>query len=297
MAGKKPIAKDWYWEAEQDKIASDMDLLLIRSPDDWPAEGLECVGLWFLMLNLMAKSVRKGYLLDPADDRKPMSATELAVLTGRSAAVVSRIQAVILQRGLFSQNEDGIIYSRGMVRKEELRKKRAKSGKKGGLRTQDLLKQNVKQNTKQTLGIGIELTPNSSSMQCDFAQANAQAKPSEDPPPGKYRDAAVRVAFVYASHMRGRRMEDVTERVDAFEAMLEMGVPEEYLTRDLKRRPPDRDRSEQLWQIKKRAFDAFGIKDKAEPRPPSKGEIEQAARNADYIKLAREQAARRKETQ
>jgi hypothetical protein len=193
---KKAKAKEWYWEAEQDKIAADEQLKLIRCPGLDESEGLECVGLWLLMLNLMARSVRKGYLLCPTDDRKPMSDTELAVLTGRSSAVVTRISAVILQHGLFSKNGDGIIYSRGMVRKENLRQIRSKAGRKGGLRAKILLEQNVKQNTKQKLGIGIgvdiEEPPNSSSTAGDFAQAKVEAKPAS----ADLRDLAGQAAFM-----------------------------------------------------------------------------------------------------
>lgn len=242
MAGKKTVAKDWYWEAEQNRIAADVDLKLIPSPEGWESEGLECVGLWFLMFNLMAMSVRKGYLLSPADDRKGMTTSELAVLTGRTVAVVSRIQAVILQRGLFSQTEDGIIYSRGLVRKEELRKKRSKSGKKGGLRTGDLLKQIAKQNAQQTLRIRIQNASESFNGD-DFAQAKVEAK---------FDDAARRLAFVYRGAIRGRRPEDESVCVEAFAEMLAMGLSEDLLTSELRKGPPQRDRGEYLWQIKKR---------------------------------------------
>lgn len=242
MAGKKTVAKDWYWEAEQDKIAADQDLKLIPSPEGWPSEGLDCVGLWFLMLNLMSRSARRGYLCSPADDRKPMSFDELAVLTGRTKAVVTRLANVILLRGLFSKTEDGIIYSRGMLRKEELRKKRSKSGKKGGLRTRDLLKQIAKQNEQQTLRIRIQNASESFNGD-DFAQAKVEAK---------FDDAARRLAFVYRGAIRGRRPEDESVCVEAFAEMLAMGLSEDLLTAELRKGPPQRDRGEYLWQIKKR---------------------------------------------
>lgn len=152
--------KDWYWEAESDKIAADLDLLLIRSPDEGPTQGLECVGLYFLMTNLMWRSPRTGYLCDPAKEGVPMSDTDLAVLVGRDSAVVQRVLNVLLVREMFSKTLEGIIYSRGILRRLALRAKRSKAGKKGGLRSQDLLKQKVEQNTEQTLrlriGIGID---------------------------------------------------------------------------------------------------------------------------------------------
>lgn len=259
MMGKAiPKQKDWYWEAEQDKIAADEDLKLIRTPEDWPSEGLDCVGLWFLMMNLMARSQRRGYLLSPADTRKPMSDDELAVLTGRSSAAVSRLKHVLLLRGLFSQNEEGIIYSRGLVRKEEIRKIRSKSGKKGGLRTQVLLKQNVKQNVKQTLGIGVGILDPpvfENLTDSDFAKAKVEAKPDVA---GELVEPSARLAFLYRSCLRGRRPEPDGVIVEAFSEMLAMGASEQAIASDLQRKPPERDRSEHLWEIRKRVLGANG---------------------------------------
>jgi hypothetical protein len=250
---KKPVAKDWYWEAEHDKIASDEDLRLIRSPaGNVDSKGLDCVGLWFLMLNLMSRSPRKGYLCDPVDKMIPLSLDDLSNLVGRPPEVVSLITEVILARRMFSKTDTGIIYSRGMVKREELRRIRSKSGRAGGKRSQVLLKQKFEQNTEQTLGIGIELNPLDSSNVGVFARAKAGANLDQATP-------AERVAFVYRSHVRGRRPEDVSVCIEAFEEMLAMGVTEEALTPDLKRGPPARDRSEFLWQIKNRAFKAAGI--------------------------------------
>lgn len=247
---KKKIAaaKEWYWEAEQDRIAADEDFKLIQSPADWPGEGLECVGLWFLLFNQMARSKRKGFLCDLVDTRKPMSPYDLAKLTGRSASVVLLVMNVLLERNLFSKNDQGIVYSRGLVRKEELRLVRSKAGKKGGLRSQVLLKQIVEQNTEQTLRIGILIPPDLSSPDGDFAQAKVGAN-----------EPAARLAFVYQSSVRGRRPEELSVCFDAFAEMIAMGVEEEAATVYLKKKPPARDRSEYLWQIKNKLYVAAGI--------------------------------------
>lgn len=147
--------KDWYWEAESDKIASDEDLRLLQSPEGWPGDGLECIGLWFLMINLMWRSSRSGYLHDPTNERLPLDSTKLAKLLGRDPTVVARVLTVLLDRGLFSKSPEGIIYSRGILRRVKLRKDRSKAGKKGGLRSQSLLKQTVEQKDEQTVRIGI----------------------------------------------------------------------------------------------------------------------------------------------
>lgn len=243
---RKATTKDWYWEAEQDKIASDDDLRFVPSPEGWPSQGLDTVGLWFLILNEMARSKRKGYLSDPFNGELPLTTDALAFKVGRPVDVVARVLEVILARNLFSKTASGIIYSRGMVRREELRKKRSKSGKKGGLKTKGLLEQIVKQSAQQTLRVGIEESNSSSLPEGSFAQA-------------KFDDAAGRLAFVYRSHVRGRRPDDVSVCVEAFAEMLAMGLTESAIDADLRRGPPARDRSEHLWQIKARLFRAAGI--------------------------------------
>lgn len=148
-------SKDWYWEAEHDRIAADESLRLVRSPEGWPSGGLECVGLWFLVMNQLWRSPRIGYLCDLTDTSLPMSDTELAALVGRDSAVVKLILKVLLVRKMFSVTPEGIIYSRGILRKLEIKKKRISAGRKGGKASQRLLKQTVEQNTEQRLGIGI----------------------------------------------------------------------------------------------------------------------------------------------
>lgn len=248
MPRKKLTSKDWYWEAEQDKIAADEDFKLLPSPDGWPGEGLECLGLWLLIFNQMARSRRKGYLCDPVDENKPMSMADLSRITSRTRETVLLVLNVLLDRNLFSKNEQGIIYSRGLVRKEELRVIRSKSGKKGGLRAQRLLKQKLEQSTEQnveqTLRIGIRIDSPDSTLNdsADFLLP-------------KFDDASHRLAFLYRSTLKGRRAEDETICVQAFAEMLAMGATEEVLAADLRRKPPERDRSEHLWQIKKRLLE------------------------------------------
>jgi hypothetical protein len=68
-------------------------------------------------------------------------------------------------------------------------------------------------------------------------------------------DAAERVAFIYRSSLRGRRPEELTVCAEAFTEMMAMGIGENELIADLKRIPPERDRNEHLWQIKKRLLE------------------------------------------
>ena len=148
-------SKNWYWEAEQDRIAADVDLRTLPSPEGWPSDGLDSVGLYFLLLNEMWRSVRVGYLCDPVQVNVPLDGTKLASLVGRDPAVVQRVIHVLLERKMFSKTPEGIVFSRGIIRREELRKKRSKAGKKGGLRSQDLLRQKVEDQVEQTIRIRI----------------------------------------------------------------------------------------------------------------------------------------------
>lgn len=66
------------------------------------------------------------------------------------------------------------------------------------------------------------------------------------------------MAFLYRSNVRGRRPEDIGESVAFFVEILAMGATEEALTADLKRGPPERDRHEYPWQIKKRIMASAG---------------------------------------
>lgn len=248
MPRKKAKTKDWYWECEPAEVLADEDLANVPSPDGWLDEGLSCVGLYWLMLCVMHRSPRRGYLLDV--NSLPLKTDSLARILRRSVGVVEKVQAVLISSGLFSVDKHGVPYSRGMVRREEIKRKRRKSGSLGGLASKRLLKQTVEQmveqKEQQMLGMGIGVSaPSSSLLEGDFAQA-------------KFAEAAERVAFLYRSTLRGRRPEEVTICVQAFVEMLAMGVSEETLTTDLKRGPPGRDRSEQLWQIKKRLLEGNG---------------------------------------
>lgn len=146
-------SKDWYWECESAEVLADEGLALISSPDGWPDEGLSCVGLYWLMLCVMHRSPRRGYLLDPTSGL-PLTTAGLARMVRRSVQVVDRVQQVILTSGLFSADKHGTIYSRGMIKREELRQKRREAGSKGGAAAA-LLKQAGQQTPQQTLGVGM----------------------------------------------------------------------------------------------------------------------------------------------
>jgi len=105
-------------------------------PGDWlkdPAVrsvSLAARGLWIDMLCLMHESPRRGYL--QLANGKPVTAEQLARMTGCSTDEVSRLLQELEYAGVFSCTEHGVIYSRRMVRDEQKRQKCREAGKRGG---------------------------------------------------------------------------------------------------------------------------------------------------------------------
>lgn len=242
--------KHWYWEAEQDRIAADEELRLLPSPKDWPSQGLECVGLWFLMMNQMWRSPKTGYLCDPVHQDLPLKTTDLASMVGRDVQVVERVLKVIMTRKLFESTTEGIIYSRGILRKVALRKKRVSAGRKGGKATADLLKQNVKQMVEQpiTLGIGIQ-------------NQNSHGSEIESPDAEDTR-LAQKAAFLAGD---GLRPSAVTRWLAFISDLRRFGIAAAVVEAELDR--PDRMRSEAPWEFQKRLLDAAGISNGKKKQP------------------------------
>lgn len=113
---KKPWDK-WYW---QDYLA-DTGLA---------ACSLAARGLWIEMLAIMARSEKKGYLLD---GNQKMSEVVLARLARSTVDEIMPLLKELNEHKVFSMTEDGIIYNRRMVREAEISEKRAEAGKIGGL--------------------------------------------------------------------------------------------------------------------------------------------------------------------
>jgi hypothetical protein len=121
-------------------------------PEDWLSDEklractLAARALWTDMLCLMHKNDRRGYLQLSG---KPVTADQLARMTGCSTDDVSRLLAELISAGVPSVSEHGILYSRRMVRDEALRQVRSEAGQKGGRQTGRLLKQIAKQKSSK----------------------------------------------------------------------------------------------------------------------------------------------------
>lgn len=90
-------------------------------------------GIWFEMLMLMHCSEQRGRLILAG---KPMPNDALARLLGLSPQETHHAVEVILESGVASKDEAGVIYCRRMVREEELRQKRKQAGSLGGSKRQ-----------------------------------------------------------------------------------------------------------------------------------------------------------------
>jgi len=104
-------------------------------PSDWRADpklrmcSLAARGLWADMLALMHEAEPYGHLL--VGDRAP-SDKQIAALVGASPKEVSGAVMELEEAGVFSRTEEGVIYSRRMVRDKEKAERDRENGKGGG---------------------------------------------------------------------------------------------------------------------------------------------------------------------
>jgi hypothetical protein len=81
------------------------------------------------MLSIMARSKKKGYLLD---GEKQMESKTLAKIVSISIEETDRLLDELRAHGVFSESVDGIIYNRRMAREGEISEIRAEAGSHGG---------------------------------------------------------------------------------------------------------------------------------------------------------------------
>lgn len=104
-------------------------------PGDWLRDAhlrtcsLEARGLWIDMLALMHQAEPYGHLVFNGKAATPLTLSRMVGATPRDTA---RLVKELDDAGVFSRDEQGVIYSRRMVRDELLRNARAAGGVKGG---------------------------------------------------------------------------------------------------------------------------------------------------------------------
>lgn len=103
-------------------------------PGDWRTDpglrlcSLMARGLWIEMMAIMHEGEPYGHLTAQG---RPISDDMLARLVGESPTAVRRAVKDLDANGVFSRTNDGIIFSRRMVRDEEIRNVRAVGGQEG----------------------------------------------------------------------------------------------------------------------------------------------------------------------
>jgi hypothetical protein len=118
-------------------------------PGDWLRDmalrscSVEARGLWMDMICFMVEGNPFGYL---KVGNKVILPSNLAVMVGLTLEVTLRLLQELQDAEVFSKNEAGCIYSRRMVRDEEVRAKRAAGGLLGG--NPALKKDEIKVNLK-----------------------------------------------------------------------------------------------------------------------------------------------------
>lgn len=113
---------------------------------------LKCVpmaarGFWLYCMCLMHKSPRRGYLLQ--ENGQPFPLDLLALNAGCSTDEAAHLYHLLLNSEVFSASEDGVAYSRRMVRESRISEVRQESGRKGGF-----ARQNAKQNSSKSVEYG-----------------------------------------------------------------------------------------------------------------------------------------------
>jgi len=106
---------------------------------DWMSDvalkscSLAARGLWIDMLCLMSQGEPRGYLGVKGGDNLLVNLEDkLVVYVGVNPDELKPLLEELGRLDVFSRTEDGVIYSRRMVRDEEVHQKRVRDGKSGG---------------------------------------------------------------------------------------------------------------------------------------------------------------------
>lgn len=125
-------------------------------PSDWLRDiALRCVsiearGMWIDMLCYMHDGTPYGYL---KVNHKVIDKVNLAHILSLDTKVAERLLNELLEAGVCSQDSAGCLYSKRMVKDEEVRNKRAAGGPLGG--NPALKKDNLKVNHKDNLTVNL----------------------------------------------------------------------------------------------------------------------------------------------
>lgn len=122
-------------------------------PGDWLSDpalracSMAAKGLWIDLLCLMWESPERGVLRTKSGSKTVPN--RVAKMLGLKPFSCQKLIQELEENGVLSRDENGEIFSRRMVREEELRKVRQEAGRKGG--NPNLVNQNANQNPTKTL--------------------------------------------------------------------------------------------------------------------------------------------------
>lgn len=108
-------------------------------PSDWSGDrelglcSLATRGLWIELLGAMWKAPRRGYL--ESVEGVPLTTREIARIARCDTSEAEAALAELERHSVFSRDDDGVIYSRRMVRKAEESERKSEAGRKGAAAT------------------------------------------------------------------------------------------------------------------------------------------------------------------
>ena len=159
-------------------------------------------GLWIDLLAYMHQAEPYGHL---HINHQPVTPAIVARLVGESEKRVTPLMAELEAAGVFSRRADGVIYSRRMVRDNEIRRKRAEGGRLGG---NPALKDKAKVENKVNLPPNLEPTP--AFAVCSLQSSNLEpplSKTDTDQPGWPSPVTAFRQRFEEPTHARPPRVD------------------------------------------------------------------------------------------
>lgn len=171
MAQKKLPAMQWY-------------------PGDWRKDpGIQALdyydrGVWRELLDVMHESDERGRLVFPTG--APMPDAAIARLLGITEADWKQIRSRLLSYGVASEDEDGVLYNRRMVRDEELRQAKVEAGRKGGRKSRPSKKganTEAKQGSSVSASVSASTKVTTAEDKSSEAVASKNGSRSADEPP------------------------------------------------------------------------------------------------------------------
>jgi hypothetical protein len=222
-------------------------------PDNWLSDerlnlcSLGAQGLWIKLLCLMHKNVRRG-CLEQANGN-PLSNEQIARFAGCSTEEAAQLLQQLQTAGVYSVFDNGVIYSRRMVKDEKLRTVRAKSGRKGGLKSKSLLKQNNEQKSSKQAS---KVSPLSSCISSDGVGGCGGGEGGATPDFALTAEglAGEWCFFCTRKAKYGYPRDTAEEKAPEFAEMLRLGHSPDVIQRAM--RAPERNRSEQIFKFTER---------------------------------------------